>query len=150
MNRDIKAARNFAWKHFELHAGHRLEMFKAYVAFVAISYAGFAAALQAKAYVIDLALSILAILLSIVFLLFDLRIRQLIKISERYLLDDELLLSDALQNQNIRLFRKSDLITHIGYQGFKLTYSNLFRGIYYSNVILGFLLAIASIVLWEI
>lgn len=149
MDEDIRAARKFAWKHFELHASHRLEMFKAYVAFAAISYAGFAAALQAKAYPIDLVLSILSVLLSVIFSLFDLRIRQLIKISERYLLDDERLLSDALQNQNIRLFRKSDLITHIGYRGFKLTYSNLFRGIYYSNFILGCLLAIASIVLWE-
>jgi hypothetical protein len=130
-----KEARDFAWGHFALHATHRLEMFKSYVAFTALTYAGFGISLQAKVYFIGAALSVFAISLSLVFYLFDRRIRQLLKISERYLLDAESELSKTLLNKNIRLFRKSDLITHIGESSFRLTYTNLFGGVYLINVV---------------
>jgi hypothetical protein len=82
-------ARRFAWDHFDLHAKHRLEMFKSYVTFLGLTYAGYAASLQLKAYIVAFALSLLAIALSAIFFLFDIRIRTLLKISERYLLDSE-------------------------------------------------------------
>jgi hypothetical protein len=134
-------ARKFAWDHFDLHAGHRLEMFRSYVALLGLTYAGFGAALQLKAYFICAALSVFAAILSMIFFLFDMRIRLLLKISERYLLDAEKQLSVLLANPNIRLFRKSDLITQVNVRCFRLTYSNLFCIIYFGNV----LVALASL-----
>jgi hypothetical protein len=145
----LKEARDLAWNHFDLHAKQRMEMFRSYVTFIAIIYAGYGATLQSSSYFIGGALSLLAIFLSVVFFLFDLRIRQLLKISERYLIDEEKRLSESLHNANIRLFRKADMITHIGGSYFKLTYSTLFRGIYLANVLIAvafilFLIIVAS------
>ena len=140
-----KEARDFAWAHFALHATHRLEMFKSYVAFVAVAYAGFGIALQAKVYSIGLAISVFAIFLSFSFYLFDSRIRQLLKISEQYLLDAEQQLSKTLSNSKIRLFRKSDLITHIGSPVVRTTYTNLFRSIYLVNVVFAFILLLGNL-----
>jgi hypothetical protein len=138
-------ARKFAWGHFDLHARHRLEMFRSYVAFLGLTYGGYAAALQLKAYIVSIALSIFAIALSVVFYLFDVRIRILIKIAERYLLDSEKQLGQLLSNQNIRLFRKSDLVTHINVRCFRVTYSNLFWGIYFGNILVAIGLILLAI-----
>jgi len=146
---NLKEARKFAWNHFDLHAKQRMEMFRSYVTFIALIYAGFGASLQAKVYFIGASLSIFSILISIAFFLFDLRIRQLLKISERYLLNDEKRLGLLLSNSNIRLFHKSDLIIRMDIRYFKLTYSNLFRLVYFANVIVSIiflliLIAVAS------
>src|SRR5690348_12340886 len=130
----LKAARALAWKHFQLHATHRIDMFKAYVAFVAIIYAGYGASLQSKYYLVGVSLAVLLIILSAIFYRFDLRIRRLLKIAEGYLIDAERQMGDILRNRNIRLFRKSDLITRVGSPRFRLTYSSLFRGVYFMNV----------------
>jgi len=130
-------AQTFAWEHFELHASQRLQMFRAFVGFIGLTYAGYGTALQAKALIVAGTLSIFSIFAATVFYLFDLRIRQLLKISERYLLDSELKLSLKISNSNIRLFRKSDLITHIDTRYFRLTYSNLFLGIYGVTALVG-------------
>ncbi len=114
-------ARRFAWDYFDLHSKHRLEMFKSYVTFVGLIYAGFGAALQTQLYAICFVLSFLAVALSAIFYLFDVRIRQLIKISESYLLDSEKQLSQLVSNPKIRLFRQSDLITHINRRCFRVT-----------------------------
>jgi hypothetical protein len=131
-----REARKFAWDHFDLHAKHRLEMFRSYVTLLGLTYAGYGAALQLSAYLLCSALTIFAIVLSAIFFLFDLRIKLLIKIAERYLLDAEKYLSDALSNQNIRLFRKADLITHVNVRCFRITYSNLFMIIYFGNILI--------------
>ena len=44
----MREARRFAWDYFDLTQRHRLEMFKSYVTFVGLIYAGFGAALQTK------------------------------------------------------------------------------------------------------
>ena len=113
-----------------------MEMFRSYVTFIAVVYAGYGWSLQVKAYWIGALLGLFAIFLSASFFLFDLRIRQLLKISEQYLKQEELRLSKSLSNPDIRIFRKSDLITHISvrYFKFRLTYTNLFWAIYLSNI----------------
>lgn len=130
------AAREFAWQHFALHATQRLEMFRSYVAFIAIIYAAFGVSLQTKTYFVGAIASLLGIIISTAFALFDKRIRTLLKISERYLLDEEARLSKVLGNIHIRLFRKSDTITRITRGHATLTYSTLFRAIYLINFIL--------------
>lgn len=140
-----QAARQFAWDHFDLHASHRIEMFKSYVAFIAVVYAAYGVSLQQKVYFIGMTLSALGAFLSLIFLFLDERIRILIKISERYLLDDEKALSIELKNPKIRLFRKSDLITHFGGRPIKATYSNLFRSVYYGNIAISCILFLASL-----
>ena len=138
-------ARRFAWDYFDLHSKHRLEMFKSYVTFVGLIYAGFGAALQTKLYAICFVLSFLAVALSAIFYLFDVRIRQLIKISENYLLDSEKQLSKIVYNPKIRLFRKSDLITHINRHYLRVTYSNLIGGVYLASVVVAMLSLIVLI-----
>jgi hypothetical protein len=137
---NLKEARSFAWDHFDLHAKQRMEMFRSYVTFIAVVYAGYGWSIQAKEYWIGALLGLFAIFLSFSFFLFDQRIRQLLKISERYLLDDEKRLSKLISNPNIRLFHKSDLITHFDAGYFRLTYSNLFRGVYLGNILVAVLL----------
>ena len=148
---DLKQARDLAWKHFQLHAGHRIEMFKAYVAFGAIIYAGYGASLQYKYYLVGFILSVLLILLSVIFYLFDTRIKQLLKISERYLLDDELKLSAAIDNPNIRLFKKSNVIADIpglfATHYIRVTYSALFKNVYALNILVAGLMFVVLIVL---
>lgn len=147
---DISQARELAWKHFKLHATHRMEMFRSYITFVAIVYAGYGWSLQAKAYLAGAVFGILAIILSASFYLFDQRIRSLLKIAERYLLDDEKYLSASLTNSNIRLFRKADLITHVNKRAFNLTYSGLFRAIYATNIIVAFAFFVLLVILASI
>ncbi len=60
-------ARGFAWDYFDLHSKHRLEMFKSYITFVGLIYAGYGAALQTKLYAICFILSLLAFALSAIF-----------------------------------------------------------------------------------
>lgn len=143
----VKEARDLAWNHFDLHAGHRMEMFRSYVTYIAVVYAGYGWSLQAKAFWIGALLGLFAIIISTSFFLFDLRIRQLLKISERYLLDDEKRLAKSLANPNIRIFRKSDLITHVAVRYFRLTYTNLFRGIYLSNILVSLMFLAALLII---
>jgi hypothetical protein len=144
---DLASARELAWKHFDLHATHRMEMFRSYVTFIAIAYAGYGWSLQAKAYLAGVVFGILAIILSASFYLFDQRIRQLLKISERYLMDDEKQLSRSLSNPNIRLFRKADLITRVNKRSYNFSYSRLFRIIYAANILLAGVFFILLVIL---
>jgi hypothetical protein len=129
-----KEARDFAWEHFKLHAGQRMDMFRSYVTFIGLTYAGYGVALQVKHHTVAGILGLLGIFLSSSFFLFDLRIRQLLKISERFLLKAENSLAVSLSDQDIRLFRKSDLITVVNKPKFRLTYSRLFCAIYFANI----------------
>lgn len=143
----LKEARDFAWNHFDLHAKQRMEMFRSYVTFIAVVYAGYGVSLQARAIFLGIVLCLFAIIISVIFYLFDLRIRQLLKISERYLLDEELRLSKAISNRNIRVFHKSDLVTQFRGRCMKLTYSELFRSFYLFNSLIPILFIIALIIL---
>jgi hypothetical protein len=143
---NFKDARKFAWKHFDLHAKQRMEMFRSFITFVAVAYAGFGWSLQAKAYWIGVLLGLFVIFLSFSFFLFDQRIRLLLKISERYLLYEEHRLSRLIGNPDICLFRKSDLVAQLNVQWFRLTYSNLFRGIYLGNIVVSILFLLSLIV----
>jgi lipoprotein signal peptidase len=70
IDESIKEARDLAWNHFNLHAGHRMEMFRSYVTYIAVVYAGYGWSLQAKAYWIGALLGLFAIIISISFFLF--------------------------------------------------------------------------------
>jgi len=150
LDESLKDARAFAWNHFDLHAKQRMEMFRSYITFIAVVYAGFVASIQWKVYHFGVFLALFSIFLSVTFFLFDMRIRLLLKISERYLLDEEMRLSQLLSNQNIRLVRKSDLVARTGKHCFKLTYSNLFRLVYGSNILVSIFLLLYLIVLMSL
>jgi hypothetical protein len=134
------AARELAWRHFDFHAKQRVEVFKAYLTLVTIVYAGCGVSLQVKAYSIGLVLSAASVLFSIIFYLFDARSRQLVKISERFLITEESRLSRLIGNQAIRLFRKSDLATTVAKRGIRVTFSNLFSALFLSNAAISLLL----------
>jgi len=133
-------AREFAWRHFDFHAKQRIEVFKAYLTLVTIVYAGCGVSVQSKAYSIGLTLCAVSIIFSVVFYLFDVRSRQLIKISERYLIKEEARLAQLTKNEAIRLFRKSDLAAAVAKQGFRVTFSNLFSALFISNAAVSVLL----------
>lgn len=139
-------AREFAWRHFDFHAKQRIEMFKAYVTLMTIAYAGYGFAAQSKVYILGITFSILAIVFSLIFQLFDVRVRQLIKISEAFLLKDEYLISKTILDPDIRLFRKSDLVTRMAVGSFRLTYSTLFRLLFNLNMLISGLTLVAFVV----
>ncbi|WP_035967346.1 hypothetical protein [Bradyrhizobium sp. YR681] len=145
-NTAADAARELAWRHFDFHAKQRVDMFKAYLTIVAILFASFGVAAQYRFYLLGGAFSLLSVILSIVFYLFDVRTRQLIKISEAYLLKEERRLATLIDDRDIQLFKKGDLITNIGHQGFRLTYTNLFRVLFVSSTGLSFVVLLFFLV----
>jgi hypothetical protein len=139
-NSDARAAaRELAWRHFDFHAKQRIDMFKAYLTIVAILFASFGVTAQYKFYILGAAFALMSLIFSAVFYLFDLRTRQLIKISEAYLLKEEKRIAMIVGDRDALLFKKSDRITYFGHQGFRLTYTNLFRVLFVSNMTLSFI-----------
>jgi hypothetical protein len=53
--RDV--ARETAWKHFDLHAKQRIEVFKSYLTLSAVIFAGYGVAFQMKLYGVGIASS---------------------------------------------------------------------------------------------
>jgi hypothetical protein len=128
-------AREFAWKHFDFHAKQRIDMFKSYLTLLAILYAAFGLSIQTKGYLLGIVFAVISILFSTIFYLLDIRNRQLIIIAERFLIKEELRLALRISDHDIRLFRKSDLVTKIGRPSIRLSYSNLFRLFFGLNIL---------------
>lgn len=120
-------ARKFAWQHFEFHAKQRMDVFKAYLTLVTIIFAGYGISLQTRALVVGLLLALFSLIVAVIFYLLDVRTVQLIKIAERVLLKEERKIAHALQDPDVALFRKSDLICRFSkICSVRLSYSHLF------------------------
>jgi hypothetical protein len=135
------SARELAWRHFDFHAKQRIDMFKSYLTLITIVYVGLGVAIQSKIYMIGILFCLLLICFSVLFYLFDLRNRQLVRISESYLLSEEKRISKIIAKSDIRLFYKSNLITHFSSRHLRLTYSNLLRLLFGLNAVVALVFA---------
>jgi hypothetical protein len=104
-------SRDLSWKHFDLHAKQRIEVFKSYLTLVALIFAGYGVALQAKLYSVGMAIACFAAVVSVLFWFLDKRTRALIKLSEGYLKGEEQRLAATLQDARIALFTASDRLS---------------------------------------
>jgi hypothetical protein len=137
----LDAARDFAWKHFDLHAKQRIEVFKAYLTLTALVFAGYGVLIQAKIFGLGVFLSLFWICISIFFLHLDRRTRDLIKLSEDYFKDEELRLARIINNQKIALFAESDRLTQAStMRGRTISYGRIFLEFFWSNIILALML----------
>ena len=89
-------ARELAWRHFDLHAKQRIEVFKSYLTLLAVIFAGYGVAAQTKLNRVGFAIAIFSILISVFFWFLDRRTRDLVKLSEGYLKGEEERLSKVL------------------------------------------------------
>ena len=141
IDKALEAARDLAWKHFDLHAKQRIEVFKAYLTLTALVFAGYGVSLQTKSFGLGIILCIFWILISILFLLLDRRTRDLIKISEVYLKEEESRLAKILKTQTIALFAESDRLSSLSAKrGRRVSYGRIFLEFFWVNIILAVLL----------
>jgi hypothetical protein len=133
--RDV--ARELAWKHFDLHAKQRIEVFKSYLTLLAVIFAGYGVAAQAKLNRVGVAIAIFAFLICIFFWFLDRRTRDLVKLSEEYLRGEEERLSKTLDDKRILLFAESDRLSEVNkICGFKISYGCIFTAFFFLNVVL--------------
>jgi hypothetical protein len=122
-----KAAREFAWKHFEFHAKQRIEIFKSYLTLLALIFAGYGVAFQTKNYALGVVLTLYSQGLTTLFGFWDARSRDLIKISEAYLKTDEEWLA-KLVGPKVMLFTESDrIIAEPNSDSAKRSYTRIIR-----------------------
>jgi hypothetical protein len=95
------AARELAWRHFDLHAKQRIEVFKSYLTLVAVIFAGYGVTIQSRLNQVGLAIAFFSILISILFWFLDHRTRDLVKLSEEYLKGEEKRLANVLGDERI-------------------------------------------------
>ena len=122
-----KAAREFAWKHFDFHAKQRIEVFKSYLTLLAFIFAGYGVAVQTSNFSLGALLAFYSICLAILFWRWDRRSCDLIKTSETYLLKDEAQLA-AVVGPEVRLFAESDRLSDESAKtGRRLSYTQILR-----------------------
>jgi len=137
----IDAARDIAWKHFDLHAKQRIEVFKSYITLIAVIFAGYGIAFQAKIYVLGITIAFFSVLISILFWFLDQRTRKLIKLSEGYLKVEETRLAEVLHTKSITLFAESDRLSEAsGQKTRKISYTRIFADFFLINIILALML----------
>jgi hypothetical protein len=133
--RDV--ARETAWKHFDLHAKQRIEVFKSYLTLSAVIFAGYGVTFQVKLYGIGIALALFSILISVLFWFLDQRTRDLVKLSETYLKGEEKRLADTLHDESIKLFAESDRLSDVRkIIGIKISYGRIFSIFFVINIAL--------------
>lgn len=143
LEKALDAARDLAWKHFELHAKQRIEVFKSYLTLTALVFAGYGVSIQAKVFGLGIFLCAFWILISTLFLLLDRRTRDLIKLSEDYLKDEELRLAGITKNSKIALFAESDRLSQLSTaRGRTISYSRIFSEFFWLNIILALMLLV--------
>jgi hypothetical protein len=129
------AARDYAWKHFDVHAKQRIEVFKCYLTLVTITFAGYGIAFQNQYYGLGIGLAFFSIVIAILFYHLDCRTRDLVKISEQYLLEEERRLSQVLASEKIRLMAESDRLSELSSKfGRKKSYTRIFKEFFVINV----------------
>lgn len=141
MNEDERVARDvareLAWRHFDLHAKQRIEVFKSYLTLLAVIFAGYGVAAQAKLNCVGIAIAIFSFLISIFFWFLDRRTRDLVELSEEYLKGDEERLSKTLNDTRILLFAESDRLSKANkICGLKISYGYIFTAFFFSNIVL--------------
>lgn len=143
--RDV--ARETAWKHFDLHAKQRIEVFKSYLTLSAVIFAGYGVAFQMKLYGVGIALALFSILIALLFWLLDQRTRDLIKLSEKYLKGEETRLADTLHDESINLFSESDRLSDVRkIMGTKISYGRIFSTFFIINIALAVFLVCVFVV----
>jgi len=131
------AARDIAWKHFDLHAKQRIEVFKSYVTLITVIFAGYGIAFQTKTHWLGVVVAVFSILISLLFWFLDRRTRELIKLSERYLKDEETRLAEILRSESIMLFTESDRLSDSSAKkGRRVSYSSIFTKFFWINIVL--------------
>lgn len=98
-----KAAREYAWKWFEYHAGQRQTVFRFFLAVVAAAAAGYLTVAKGEGEHFALWFGGLLIVLAFLFWRLDERSRALINCAEDYLREDEASLAQALHRPSIRI-----------------------------------------------
>jgi hypothetical protein len=134
------AARELAWRHFDLHAKQRIEVFKSYLTLLAVIFAGYGVSAQAKLNLVGEAIAVFSVLISLFFWFLDRRTRDLIKLAENYLKGEEKRLSQVLNDTRIELFTESDRLSDARkICGLKISYGKVFSVFFFANIILAIL-----------
>ena len=103
------AARDYAWKWFQLHAGQRQTVFQFFLAIIGAVLAGYFALLHAEpSSCVARFFGLLIMGLSFLFWRLDCRGSQLVKIAERYLKTGEEKLALSMQLNEIKLVANAD------------------------------------------
>jgi hypothetical protein len=113
-----------------------MEVLKSYLALLALIFAGYGISFQTKSYSVGIILSVFSIMISILFLLLDRRTRDLIKLAENYLKEEEARLAAILQSNTILIFTESDRLREISKnRGRIISYSRLLTEFFWLNII---------------
>lgn len=134
-----EVARDFAWKHFDLHAKQRIEVFKSYLTLITLIFAGYGVAFQTKNYGLGILLALFSLIVSFFFRQLDERTKALIKLSETYLKDEESNLARELQNKHIAIFAESDRLSEV--QGPGISYGTIFSWFFLANGVFAVIMA---------
>ncbi len=145
---DVKWARDHNWKWFEYHAEQRTTIFRFYLVFVALLFAGYETlSIEGKFGTSVCTATVLAIT-TFLFMRLDNRSRDLVKIGELFLKEEEAVVADRLNRTSLRLANNADEIK--GNKGNRYFYT--FRQIY--SAIFGLILFISLLMIcrssWEL
>ena len=103
-----EAAREMAWKWFEYHAGQRLSVFRFYLIIVAFISAGYVSAALKVEFTISCALAFILLVFSFLFYRLDCRTKNLVKVGEKYLKEEQERLFELIGSKEIELVKMAD------------------------------------------
>ncbi len=123
-----KHAYDIAWRWFELHANQRLLLFRFYIFFVGICFAGYLTSVEKKIAFGECFIPILGLVISYSFRRIDARTSRLIKISEAALKELQKDISTVTYKSKLRLLENADDLK----KG-ELTYTKIFTVIQFAT-----------------
>lgn len=139
-----KAARQYAWEWFKLHAMQRMTVFNLFLIITGAVITGFITATINQHYQVALGLSVLELIVVSAFFRLDQRNAQLVKIGEDYLKYDEEQLARSIGSPLIRLAGTAERKPYAVLYSFRQVLQALF-GMVGILALIGLLLSISAV-----
>ena len=137
-----KDAADQLWKFFEVHASQRMSHFRFFIIMISIFFAGIGVLSKEDGnHLLLILLSTFFLITTFVFQSLDKRTRELLKLSENYLIEYQAYLSGVLNTPNVKMIELSNKST-------TLSYTKSFRVMYVSSYALGIIMLIYFFCQW--
>ena len=142
-NRARDEARKYAWDWFAYHAKQRLDVFRFYLIVVALIFAGALRLLETGLYFLSITLSMFLIFCTFLFYRLDRRNSTLVKLGEKYLKEEEKLLSEEINSKHIMILKQAE-----NKKGCFSSFSQIFRYMFIAVVVIATCTSAFSVYKW--
>lgn len=127
---DVKWAREYAWKWFDYHAAQRITIFRFYLIFVALLVAGYSTLTIEGQFGSSIGAALFLVIATVLFMRLDERNKQLVKLGEDFLKEEEAKVAEAIGSSTIRIASGAETKKHRHFCSFRQIYGALFWTIF--------------------